>query len=63
MTLAIDWPHHPGENQGRSPATGPMCLANSWPHHPGENAAAWPHVPGDRQSSELSTLHTEVSAT
>jgi hypothetical protein len=50
MTLAIRWPHDPGENQDRSPATGPMTLAISWPHHPGENAAAWPHDPGDRHA-------------
>jgi hypothetical protein len=48
MTLAIGWPHGPGENPGRSPATGPMTLAKTWPHLLGENAAAWPHVPGDR---------------
>lgn len=49
MTLAIAWPHDPGEDQNRSPAPGPMTLAIPWPHPPGENAAAWPHEPGDRQ--------------
>jgi hypothetical protein len=49
MTLAIGWPNEPGENPGRSPATGPMIMAKTWPHDPGENAGRWPHEPGDRQ--------------
>jgi hypothetical protein len=60
MTLAIDWPHDPGENQNRSPAPGPITLAIPWPHHPGENAAAWPHEPGDRQCF-LSDIESKVA--
>jgi hypothetical protein len=65
MTLAICWPHDPGENRGQSPATGPMTLANSWPHHPGENAADWPHDPGDRhfRKSGASTSRATILGT
>jgi hypothetical protein len=62
MTLAIGWPHDPGENQRRSPATGPMTLAKTWPHDPGENAGRWPHEPGDRHFSDESSSIRRSSA-
>jgi hypothetical protein len=42
MTLAIDWPHDPGDPGSDHP--------RPWPHDPGENVGRWPHVPGDRQA-------------
>ena len=50
MTLAIGWPHDPGENGQVTRDPGPMTLAIGWPHDPGENVDPWPHVPGDRHS-------------
>ena len=49
MTLAIDWPHDPGENGSATLRGGPMTLAIGWPHEGGENASRWPHQPGDWQ--------------
>ena len=47
MTLAIGWPHDPGETGVRVCGTGPMILAIGWPHDPGEIADFWPLVGGD----------------
>jgi hypothetical protein len=59
MTLAIDWPHDPGENGSITLRVGPMTLAIDWPHEAGENARRWPHEPGDWQApSRRSTPDT-----
>ena len=55
MTLAIDWPHDPGENGQVTRDPGPMILAIRWPHDPGENVGPWPHVPGDRQVQQTAS--------
>lgn len=47
MSLAIRWPHDPGENRSPTRAGGPMTLAIRWSHEAGENARLWPHEPGD----------------
>jgi hypothetical protein len=67
MTLAIDWPHDPGENGSATLRGGPMTLAIGWPHEGGENASRWPHQPGDwhfgeATSREGSAAHVRVRA-
>jgi len=51
MTLAIGWPHDPGETRADHPRPGPMTLAIGWPHDLGENCRDWPHDPGDRHAA------------
>jgi len=34
MTLAVDWPHDPGDSGSDRP--------RPWPHDPGENVDPWP---------------------
>jgi hypothetical protein len=66
MTLAIDWPHDPGENGSATRAGGPMTLTISWPHEGGENASRWPHQPGDWHRRSLRRLfprHTRTPST
>jgi hypothetical protein len=42
-TLAICWPHDPGENQAPSLRGGPMTLAIRWPRQAGDFVSCWPH--------------------
>jgi len=36
MTLAIGWPHDPGDSAFLPRDRGPMTLAIGWPHDPGD---------------------------
>jgi hypothetical protein len=57
MSLAIDWPHGPGENGSDPLRVGPMTLAIAWPHEGGENTLRWPLEPGDWHPFDLVTIH------
>jgi hypothetical protein len=42
MTLAIGWPHEPGETERVTRDPGRMTLAIGWPHDHGEDVGPWP---------------------
>ncbi len=63
MTLAISWPHDPGDQAHAPVRGGPMTLAIGWPHDGGETVGAWPHEPGYWQFVRLALVGSSRGVT